>query len=79
METGRPKRYWNVIYFEKQNEVWSVEGSTTCETEHNLADELDKVCVLNSFTRTVSVRKCETILADELQIHSKTSQTYLAS
>lgn len=64
METG--KRYWNVISFEKQNEVWSVEGSTTCETEHNLADE-DKACVLNSFTRTVSVRKCETILVDELQ------------
>lgn len=65
METG--KRYWKVIYFEKQNEVWSVEGSTTCETEHNLADELDKVYVLNSFTRTVSVRECETVLADELQ------------
>lgn len=77
METG--KRYWNVIYFGKQNEVWSVEGRTTCETEHNLADELDKVCVLNSFTRTVSVRKCETVLAYELQYIKTTSQTYLAS
>lgn len=74
METG--ERYWNVIYFEKQNEVWSFEGSTTCETEHNLAD---KLCVLNSFTRTVFVRKCETILADELQYIKTTSQTYLAS